>query len=499
MQTQFSSHTLAEIFRDIYQSEKSGALHLSRKDCEKRIYFDRGMILFAESDAPDEDLGPRLVSEGKISSGALAEARRNVTEPKDLAQVLVNRGLIGKDTLSHTVTYLIEQVVMSVFKWDGGRAWFGEGWLLQEIFESDVVSTFGVILKGISGMSGFAQVRDAMKSQESALTVTRPMVVPLERLALTPSHGFLLSRIDGNLNIREILSTLPPEEEEQACRFLYGLLVMGALKFEPAVCEGPFSIGGFIREHEDLAAREIQQEKALMEEYARILECTSPMDVLQVENEANREQVERSYIQAKELYKRDRLMSRVREKRKSELAIIENRLVEAYLGLVQHRQHEAQRLATDKMTEQEVGEVNADDFLVRVEMDKTKTKMELEASGKQADMHYSKARQAKREGDFHNAIQYCKLAISYNSEDARFYYLLAECQAMNPASRWQRLAEQNFIKATDINQWEPDYWITLGRFYKKRGLSLRAKKQFEKALEIAPSHETAQEELDGLK
>jgi tetratricopeptide (TPR) repeat protein len=274
---------------------------------------------------------------------------------------------------------------------------------------------------------------------------------------------------------------------------------MGALKFEPAVCEGPFSIGGFIREHEDLAAREIQQEKALMEEYARILECTSPMDVLQVENEANREQVERSYIQAKELYKRDRLMSRVREKRKSELAIIENRLVEAYLGLVQHRQHEAQRLATDKMTEQEVGEVNADDFLVRVEMDKTKTKMELEASGKQADMHYSKARQAKREGDFHNAIQYCKLAISYNSEDARFYYLLAECQAMNPASRWQRLAEQNFIKATDINQWEPDYWITLGRFYKKRGLSLRAKKQFEKALEIAPSHETAQEELDGLK
>lgn len=499
MQTQFSSHTLAEIFRDIYQSEKSGVLHLSRKDCEKRIYFDRGMILFAEADEPEQDLGPRLVSEGKISSGALAEARRNVSESKDLAQVLVNRGLIGKDTLSHTVTYLIEKVVRSVFKWDGGTAWFGEGYLLQEIFESDVVSTFGVILKGISGMSGFAQVRDAMKAQDSALTTTRPMSVPLERLALTPSHGFLLSRIDGTLTIGEILSTLPPAEEEQACRFLYGLLVMGALKFDPPVSEGPFSIGVFIREHEDHAAREIEQEKAVREEYQRILDCNSPMEVLQVGNEATREEVERSYIQAKALFKRDRILSRVRDNRKSELSIIENRLLESYLALVQHRQHEAQRKASEAVPDREVENVHAEDLLVRVEMDKTKTKMALEASGKQADLHFAKARKSKREGDFHNAIQYCKLAISYNPEDARFYYLLAECQGMNPASRWQRLAEKNYLQATELNPWEPEYWITLGRFYKKRGLSLRAKKQFEKALEIAPSHESAQEELAGLK
>ncbi len=499
METQFSSHTLAEIFRDIFQSEKSGVLHLSRKDCEKRIYFERGMILFAESDAPDQDLGPRLVSEGKISTGALAEARRNVTESKDLAQVLVNRGLIGKDTLSHTVTYLIEKVVRSVFKWEGGSAWFGEGWLLQEIFESDVVSTFGVILKGINGMSGFSQVRDALTAQDSALIVTRPMIVPIERLALSPSHGFLLSRIDGKLTIREILSTLPPAEEEQACRFLYGLLVMGALKFDPPVCEGPFSIGVFVREHEDHAAREIEQDKAVLEEYARIMDCNSPMDVLQVANEANRDEVERSYIQIKELFKRDRLLSRVRENRKSELAIIENRLVEAYLALVQHRQYEARQLASTAAPDTGVEDVKADDLLVRVEMDKTKTKMALEASSKQADLYFAKGRKSKREGDYHNSIQYCKLAISYNPKDARFYFLLAECQKMNPSSRWQRLAEQNYITATELNPWEPDYWITLGRFYKKRGLALRAKKQFQKALEIAPTHETAQEELAGLK
>ena len=41
MQEHFSSHTLAEIFRDLFVAEQTGVLHLSRGDVEKRIYFDR--------------------------------------------------------------------------------------------------------------------------------------------------------------------------------------------------------------------------------------------------------------------------------------------------------------------------------------------------------------------------------------------------------------------------------------------------------------------------
>src|SRR5258706_16379320 len=91
MELAFSSQTLAEIFRDLYLGERSGVLEVSRGTRKKKIYFDRGMILFAESAEDDEDLGKRLVNEGKISLGALAEARRNTSEPKDLAQALVNR------------------------------------------------------------------------------------------------------------------------------------------------------------------------------------------------------------------------------------------------------------------------------------------------------------------------------------------------------------------------------------------------------------------------
>ena len=143
-------------------------------------------------------------------------------------------------------------------------------------------------------------------------------------------------------------------------------------------------------------------------------------------------------------------------------------------------------------------DVEVQDLLVRVEMDKTKSKLAMEESGRVAENYFSQARQAAREGDYHSAIQYGKLAISYNDGDARYYYLLADCQVRNPEARWQRMAEQNYARATELDPWNADYWISLGRFYKKRGLKLRARKQFEEALKIVPKHKVATEELETL-
>jgi Flp pilus assembly protein TadD len=103
-----------------------------------------------------------------------------------------------------------------------------------------------------------------------------------------------------------------------------------------------------------------------------------------------------------------------------------------------------------------------------------------------------------REGDFFNAIQYGKLAISHNPSDARYYFMVAACQARNPEARWQRLAEENYTKATELDPWNAEYWISLGRLYKRRGLKLRARKQFEEALKLVPNNTEILQELHGL-
>lgn len=498
MNTNFSSQILAEIFRDLYLGERSGVLHLVRDGCEKRIYFDRGMILYAESAIEDEDLGRRLVDEGKISPGALAEARRSISESKDLAQALVNRGLIGKEALSHTVRFVVERVVQSVFQWNGGSARFSEGWLLQEIFETDILTTFEMILKGIYGMVGFEPIREALRGVDARLRLRTPTPVPLERLALSPAHGYILSRVDGSSDVENVISLLPSGEEDLACRFLYGLLVMGVIVFDPPPGEGPFRVATILRDHADSLALEKIQEKAIVDAFESLRGSKNPQEVLSLPpSGATREDVERAYDEAKARFSRDRLLPRIRDKYRAELSLVESRLVEAYLTLTQSLHGNTRRRSAEEGTASK--DLGMNDLLVRVEMDKTRTKVALEENARLAESYFAKAKKFMREADYHNAIQYGKLAISYAPEDARFYFLLGECQARNPESRWQRMAEQNFVKATQLDPWNAEYRMTLGKFYKNRGLKLRARKQFEEVLQIAPAHEVAMRELETLR
>ena len=497
MHSHFSSQTLAEIFRDLYLSEQTGVLELEHDGEKKYIWFSRGLIRCAESDEDDEIIGKRLVAEKLLSAGALEEAESGGSGGVAVAQGLLNRGLIAREPLTHGIKAIIESVVRSVFQWQGGEARFkaeqedGEA----SILETDVLVTFEVILQGILTMSDFDPIGEAMRGLDNKMRMRSPATLPVERLTLSPSHGFILSRVDGNSAVADVLSVLPQHEEALALRFLFGLLVMGVLEYDPPLSDGPFRVANILRDHADRRALERMQEQTIRQAYAQ-MRTQNPYEVLGVTPNGSREAIEQAYEEAKGLFSRDRLLDRVRDRFRSELAVIESRLIEAYLRLTQA---DTAAAASKSSARRISGQgVSADDFLVRVEMDKTRSKVAAEESKKVADSYFSKASKAQRDGDLHNAIQYCKLAVSYNPDDARLYFLLAECQVRNPGARWQHNAEQNFTKATELDPWNPTYWVSLGRFYKKRGLKLRARKQFEEALKLAPEHPEATNELAGL-
>src|SRR5262249_27445959 len=135
----------------------------------------------------------------------------------------------------------------------------------------------------------------------------------------------------------DILALLPPGEEGLTCRFLYGLLVMGVAVYDPPVGDGPFRVSAILRDHADAVALERVPEKLILETYEG-LKNTSPEEILGLPSQnVSREQIERAYQDAKDLVSRDRILPRIREKLRSELTLIESRLVEAYLTLTQAR------------------------------------------------------------------------------------------------------------------------------------------------------------------
>jgi len=496
MEAHFSSHSLAETFRDLYLAERTGVLRLGLEEEQIRIHFARGLIELVESSRPEHELGQFLVEQGQISAGALAEARRGVESYADLPRALLNRGLIGRSDVQRSASELADRIISDLFAVsEGGELEFSPQDRVPEVLESDVLSTFRLILHGIGSMADFAPVLDAMRHFDNALALRRPSPVPLDKLTLSGTQGFVLSRIDGRTSFRDIISTLPPEQEQQASRFLFGLLVMGVAECRPPLAEGPFRVANVLRDHADRRALERMQEKTIRQAYARMRK-QNPHEILGVTHTASRKAIERAYAEAKVLFARDRLLPRVREQFRTELGVIESRLVEAYLQLTKPSSKESQARDTAPA---HGAEIQADDLLMRPELDKTRSRTEAEETARVAETYYAKARKSMLAGDFHNAIQYGKLAISYNAQDARHYALLADCQSRNPEARWQRMAEQNYTKATQLDPWNAEYWVNLGRFYKKRGLSLRARRQFEEALKIVPEHEEATKELETLR
>jgi len=494
----FKSDTLAEIFSDLYHMERSGTLTLKRGDLVKRLHFDRGMIVYAESAVADESLEAVLVGDGRISTGALAEAGSSVegpAGPREFAEALVRRDLIGRASISQAMTKIVERVVCSAFRWEEGEFDFTEGTGDETVFETNILATVQVILGGVFGMSAFEAVRDAMAALDNRLRTCESVPIPIERLTLSATHGFVLSRVDGKTSINDLLSILPPEEEDAAARFLFGLLVLRVLELDPPLESGPFRAHHLVRDHVDRQSTERTQERAIRQKYEQVTN-QNPYEVLGVGTSATHDEVARAYEQLKAQYGRDQLTPKIRDQFGAQVAVIESRLVEAYLTLSQPTHVKPRRTAIAGV--RKTGPV-ANDFAVRVELDRTQVKVEADQQHEVADNYYAKARRCMREADFHNAIQYGKLAISHNGSDARYFCLLADCQARNPGGRWQRMAEENYRRATQLDPWNPDYWLHLGRLYKKRGMKVRARRNLEEALKLSPNKADILDELSSLE
>jgi len=469
---------LADVLSDLYHTERSGVLTLGHGGQTRRIHVDRGIMVFCDSTLAEEGLGELLVQSGKISTGALEEARATLDDAAsvaELATTLIKRDLAGRTTISSAMAELSRSIVESAFSWSQCTIDFTDETIAESPFESDILTTIEVILSGVLRMAGFRKVFEAMIGIENNCRFREPSPIPVEQLTLSTTHGFILSRINGKTHIRDLISILPPEEEEAAARFLFGLLALRVIEYDPPLVDGPMPAGMIVELYRRTADTERDQRQAIQDKYDQIRQ-QNPYQILNVPTGAVRRDVERAYEFMKSQFARDRLTLEVRNSMRSQIAVIESRMVEAFLTLTQPSR--GKRTSVTPATEPGSG------MAMRVEMDRPQSKIQAEETNRIADAYFSKAKSAAREGDFHNSIQYGKLAISHNASDSRYYALLADCQVRNPESRWQRMAEENYRRATQLDPWNPEYWLCLARLYKRAGMATRARRNFDEALKL---------------
>ncbi len=493
MSGHFTSHYLAEILRDLFFDESTGTIVLrSGSEAWVRLYFDRGMLYFADGGSAQDGFTSHLEASGLLAAPVVQKLAESAPSPLEMAARLGRTGTLSAQDLAPVVRGVVERSVERAFSWTGGTHEFEAGEATAGFFDPDVIFTFECILRGIEEMAYFGPLKDVLLRLPGHVSLGRETFIPVERLALRAHHGYLLSRLDGSMRMEDIALLLTPDDEESSLKFLYGLAVLGLLEFDPPARKGPFSLRELMHEHQRSVQRE-ERESALIADAVSGMTGKTPAQLLGVPPGADLPAARAAFDHARGLFRRERFSDRIRERHKKDLAFIESKLTEAFLRLEVERLERSGQAAGAPL----LAGIDPDELIVRREMVKTEAQAAQEETTKLAERYFQKAREYFVEKDFHNCIQYCRLAIKYNGEIAPVHALMAEALARNPNTRWQRMAEESWQRACELDPWNADYCTSLGMFYKSRGMDLRARRQFEKALEILPSHAGARAALRG--
>jgi curved DNA-binding protein CbpA len=223
---------LPELLRGLYVGRRSGMLRLGRGDEEQSLRFRGGHIVNAHTNVVEDRLGEMLVRRGLLSQKDLERATEVVIRDKRrLGEVLSELGLLDTNGLEDAIAFHVHEMLARLFAWPDGVYTFKDE--AHEPSAGEVtlkLSTGELILEAVRAVKDPDVVRYALGDIDRLLELSSDPLLRFQKLTLSPTDGFVLSRVDGSTSAREILQMIPlPVEETQ--KSLFGLLSTGVIEY----------------------------------------------------------------------------------------------------------------------------------------------------------------------------------------------------------------------------------------------------------------------------
>ncbi len=224
---------LFRLLREIHVGSKSGHLHFTHGQERRSLRIVSGQIIHGSSDVSGEHLGDVIVRYGLLSQADLDRAIAVVLrDRKRLGAVLSQLGLLERERIEEAVGLHVRELLFNVLDRPGSYAFeeAAEGFVEADL--KSKLSTAEVIFEATRRVQDPELVSRALGDVNRVLVLSSSPLMQSQKLTLTPTDGFILSRIDGTLSAREVVSLipLPPADTE---RSLFGLLCTGTVSYVP--------------------------------------------------------------------------------------------------------------------------------------------------------------------------------------------------------------------------------------------------------------------------
>ena len=185
MQGKLEAAVMPELLRHLYVGRKNGLLHFTRGDERRSVRFNRGNIVFAQTNNPGNQLGQLLVAHGELSQEDLDKATEIVkSEAKRLGTVLQEQGMLTKEQVEQGLADHVREILRGVFSWKDGEYSFEEQ-PEQPHIEGDIsvrLATGEVILEAVNSINDPDAIHAALGD------LSRMLQTSLDHAALPEDH-----------------------------------------------------------------------------------------------------------------------------------------------------------------------------------------------------------------------------------------------------------------------------------------------------------------------
>src|ERR1700694_2545075 len=223
-----------DVFQLLDLSRKTGALRVTSelRHNQGTIYFENGVIVFAEIRSNPHPLGGLLLRTGKITEADLERARdmqQRQGDKRRLGEILVALGVITQREVERQVRFQIEEVVFEVMSWNEGYFSFNEEPEREVPSGAEVrIPVEALLMEGARRIDEWARIENRIPHVGVVPSLAPPPEGPGGELDLLPPEWEVLALIDAQRAVRALATELGRSDFEVA-KTLFGLESAGVI------------------------------------------------------------------------------------------------------------------------------------------------------------------------------------------------------------------------------------------------------------------------------
>lgn len=217
------SVTVPDLLTFISMIRKTGTLSLVSSDRVRKIFWEKGDMIFAGSSEPEESLGAFLIRHGKITQEQNMKAGLHVKPGMRQGKVLVKMGALTPKELWWAVKSQVLEIIYGTFSLMDGLFTFRETDEPNDEKITLSTTTTNIIMEGIRRLDEWPRIRELIPSDRLILYQAPPETRD-KSVNFLEGEKAILGLIDGNRDVREIIYESEFEEFE-TLRILMSLIM----------------------------------------------------------------------------------------------------------------------------------------------------------------------------------------------------------------------------------------------------------------------------------